>query len=344
MAKNESDIAFIDFLANERKKHPEISTNLNELLVSIAKSCQAIAGMLAKGALGGMLGDHEPIDTSGVNIQGEVQKKLDVMSNDTFIKMNEGGGNLAGMVSEEMEHPWPIPERHRRGRYLLSFDPLDGSSNIDVNVSVGSIFSILQAPEKADKIVAQDFLQPGSKQVAAGYAIYGPSTILVVTTGHGVHSFTMDPNTGEFFLSNANMTIPEGSAEFAINASNSRFWQSPIRRYIDECLAGKSGPRDKDFNMRWIGSLVAEAHRILTRGGVFLYPRDNKKPAKAGRLRLLYEASPISFLIEQAKGKASTGHEPILSVHPESLHQRIAFIFGSANEVERIEQYHKEST
>ncbi|MBP9655761.1 MAG: class 1 fructose-bisphosphatase, partial [Rhodocyclaceae bacterium] len=252
------------------------------------------------------------------------------------------GGELAGMVSEENEAPIPLPASDQRGKYLLAFDPLDGSSNIDVNVAVGSIFSVLRAPRPGEDATAAEFLQPGSQQVAAGYAIYGPSTMLMLSVGNGVAGFTLDPIIGEFYLTHPDIRVPETTREFAINASNSRFWEQPVRRYVDECLAGRTGARGADFNMRWIASLVAETHRILMRGGVFLYPRDRKDPAKPGRLRLLYECNPIGFLIEQAGGRASTGVRPVLDVQPESLHQRVGFVFGSKEEVERIERYHNE--
>jgi fructose-1,6-bisphosphatase I/sedoheptulose-1,7-bisphosphatase len=265
-----------------------------------------------------------------------------VLSNDVFIRVTEWGGNLAGMASEEMDLPYQIPGQYPRGKYLLVFDPLDGSSNIDVNVSVGSIFSVLRAPESGRDVVDADFFQPGTQQVAAGYALYGPTTMLILTVGNGVYGFTLDPNLGEFMLTHPQMKIPQDTQEFAINASNSRFWEPPVKRYVDECLAGKTGARGKDFNMRWIASMVAEAHRILMRGGVFMYPRDTKDPAKPGRLRLLYEANPIGFIMEQAGGRASTGRQAILEVVPTSLHQRIGLVFGSRNEVERIERYHTE--
>jgi fructose-1,6-bisphosphatase I/sedoheptulose-1,7-bisphosphatase len=268
--------------------------------------------------------------------------QLDVMANEVFTHTNEWGGQLAGMLSEEMEKPYEIPAEYPRGRYLLLFDPLDGSSNIDVNVAVGSIFSVLRCPEGVTHPSESDFLQPGSAQVCAGYAIYGPSTMLVLTTGRGVNGFTLDREIGEFMLTHPNLQIPHDTAEFAINASNSRFWEPAVKRYVNECIAGKSGPRGRDFNMRWIASLVAEAHRILMRGGVFMYPRDRKDLEKPGRLRLLYEANPIGFVIEQAGGRASTGYQPILSVQPESLHQRIGFVFGARAEVERIERYHRD--
>jgi fructose-1,6-bisphosphatase I/sedoheptulose-1,7-bisphosphatase len=260
--------------------------------------------------------------------------------------MNEWSGHLAGMASEEMDEPRQIAAEYSRGHYLLLFDPLDGSSNIDVNVSVGSVFSILRAPQdvvdSGRDVTTADFLQPGSTQVAAGYAIYGPATMLVMSVGNGVAGFTLNPNLGEFVLTHPDIQVPPETQEFAINTSNSRFWEQPVKRYVDECLAGKTGPRGKDFNMRWIASMVAEAHRILMRGGVFMYPRDNKDPARPGRLRLLYEANPIGFIIEQARGRASTGRQPVLDVTPTALHQRIGLVFGSRSEVERIERYHQQ--
>ena len=325
------------FLIEERRRHPGASGELNALILDVALACKAISRAVAHGALGGVLGN-----AATTNIQGETQKKLDVVANDLFLRSNEWGGHLAGMVSEEMEAPYVIPAQYPKGRYLLVFDPLDGSSNSDVNVSVGSIFSILRAPNPGADAAAADFLQPGHQQVCAGYAVYGPSTMLVLTVGTGVHAFTLDRALGEFFLTHADLRIPAATSEFAINASNSRFWEPAVKRYVDECLAGNTGARRKDFNMRWIASLVAETHRILMRGGVFLYPRDTRDPAKAGRLRMLYEANPIAFIVEQAEGRASTGRGRVLDAVPEALHQRIGFVFGSCEEVERIEQYHRD--
>ena len=334
------------YLIEERRRFPGASGNFNALVLDAALACKAIARAVAFGELGGVLGNHEAETGGAINVQGETQKKLDVLSNRYFTRLNEWGGNLAGMASEEMEEPYQIPAEHVRGKYLLVFDPLDGSSNIDVNVSVGSIFSILRAPhdviDSGRDVVVADFLQPGSKQVAAGYALYGPTTMLVLSVGNGVVGFTLDPTLGEFMLTHRDIKVPVDTQEFAINASNSRFWEAPVKRYVDECLAGKTGPRGKDFNMRWIASMVAEAHRILMRGGVFLYPRDTKDAAKPGRLRLLYEANPVGFIMEQAGGRASTGRVPVLGVKPTALHQRIALVFGSKNEVERIERYHSE--
>ena len=329
------------FLIEERRRFPEASGDFNALILDVALACKAIARSVSFGALGDVLGAQ-----GSTNVQGEAQQKLDVISNEMFMRANEWGGHLAGMASEEMEQPYPIPREFPRGKYLLVFDPLDGSSNIDVNVSVGSIFSVLRAPAdvlaSGRDVTVDDFLQPGARQVAAGYALYGPTTMLMLTVGSGVYGFTLDPNLGEFKLTHPRIRIPEDTHEFAINASNSRFWEAPVKRYVDECMAGRTGVRGKDFNMRWIASMVAEAHRILMRGGVFMYPRDTKDPSKPGRLRLLYEANPVGFIMEQAGGRASTGQVPMLSVQPTSLHQRIGLVFGSKNEVERIERYHAE--
>ena len=330
------------FLIEERRKFPSASGDFNALILDVALACKAIARSVAFGALGEATGAVEGEVGGAVNVQGETQKPLDVLSNIAFIRRTEWAGNLAGLASEEMDLPYQIPAQYPRGKYLLVFDPLDGSSNIDVNVSVGSIFSVLRAPETGRDVTEADFLQAGTRQVAAGYAIYGPTTMLVLTLGNGVQGFTLDPNLGEFMLTHQQITVPPDTQEFAINASNSRFWEAPVKRYVDECLAGKTGPRGKDFNMRWIASMVAEAHRILMRGGVFMYPRDTKDLSKPGRLRLLYEANPIGMVMEQAGGRASTGELPVLNIEPRALHQRIGLVFGSRNEVERIERYHRE--
>ena len=360
------------YLIEERRRFPQASGDLNALILDISIACKAIARIVSFGEVSDALTAAAPA-AGNVNVQGEVQKPLDVMSNDIFIRMNEWNGHLAGMASEEMDQPRQIPTSYSRGKYLLVFDPLDGSSNIDVNVSVGSIFSILRAPQDAidsgRDVTEADFLQPGATQVAAGYALYGPTTMFVLTVGNGVAGFTLNPNLGEFVLTHNKITVPVDTQEFAINSSNSRFWEPPVKRYVDECLAGKTGPRGKDFNTRWIASMVAEAHRILMRGGVFLYPRDSRvspqvaaarrpppegvgrlgsgpsptqDPINNGRLRLLYEANPIGFVMEQAGGRASTGRQAMLGVKPTALHQRIGLIFGSKNEVERIERYHHE--
>jgi fructose-1,6-bisphosphatase I len=325
------------FIIEEQRHVAGATGDFTSLLNDIVTACKVISNMVNHGALVGVLGS-----AGSENIQGETQKKLDILTNEVFIKSNEWAGHLAAMASEEMDTIYDIPARYPRGKYLLTFDPLDGSSNIDVNVSVGTIFSILRCPGGAEAPSERDFLQAGTQQVAAGYALYGPSTMMVLTTGNGVNGFTLDQNIGEFILTHPAMTIPADTREFAINASNMRFWEPPVGRYVQECLDGKEGPRGDDFNMRWIASMVAEVHRILTRGGVFLYPMDSKMKSKGigGKLRLLYEANPMSFIVEQAGGGSITGTERIMDLQPESLHQRVPVILGSKNEVERILGYH----
>lgn len=320
----------------EQLKGSSDSNALAALLVDVAAAIKAISAVVAKGALEGNQGSLQT-----QNVQGEIQKPLDVLTNDIIVRHCDWGGLLAGMVSEEVDAPIEIPTEYERGKYLLLFDPLDGSSNIDLNVAVGTIFSVLLHESEAAPDAA-DYLQPGRRQVAAGYAIYGPSTLIVLSVGHGTHGFTLDREIGNFILTHPNLTVPEETSEFAINTSNERFWEPPMQRYIDECKAGITGARKRDFNMRWIASMVAEVHRILIRGGVFMYPRDNKAPNKAGRLRLMYEANPMAMLIEQAGGVASTGRGRILDRQPEQIHQRVPVILGSRCEVERIETYHRE--
>jgi len=334
MSKN-----LVQFMIEEQRQIPGASDDLTGLIGDIVTACKQIAHSVNKGALIGVLGS-----AGSENVQGETQKKLDVITNELFIKANEWGGHLAAMASEEMDDIYPIPAQYPKGRYLLTFDPLDGSSNIDVNISVGTIFSILRCPEGSIHPTAEDFLQPGTEQVCAGYALYGPSTMLVLTTGHGVNGFTLDNDIGEFILTHPNMTIPVDTQEFAINMSNQRFWEAPVQRYVDECVKGKSlGGREKNFNMRWVASMVAEVHRILSRGGIFMYPFDTKEAGKAGKLRLLYEANPMSFIVEQAGGMSSTGRGRIMELKPTGLHQRVPVILGSRNEVERVVGYHKEA-
>ncbi|WP_019623815.1 class 1 fructose-bisphosphatase [Thioalkalivibrio thiocyanoxidans] len=309
------------------------------LLNDISVACKKISNLVDKGDLVGVLGS-----AGSENVQGETQKKLDIITNEVFIESLSHNGHAAGLASEEMDEICEMPAGAPRGHYLVLFDPLDGSSNIDVNVSVGTIFSILKAPEGVTDPKTEDFLQPGTKQVAAGYCLYGPSTMMVMATGQGVKMFTLDKDFGEFLLTKDSVNIPEDTQEFAINMSNSRFWEAPIKRYIDECLAGKEGPRGKDFNMRWVASMVAEVHRILCRGGVFMYPMDTKMKAKGttGKLRLMYEANPMSFIVEQAGGAATTGRERIMDISPEGIHQRVPVVLGAKNEVERITGYHNE--
>ena len=325
------------FIIEEQRHIQGATGDFTSLLNDVVTACKVISNLVNHGALVGVLG------AAGTeNVQGEDQKKMDVISNDVFLKTNEWSGHLAAMASEEMDEIYHIPSQYPRGKYLLTFDPLDGSSNIDVNVSVGTIFSILRCKGDSTNPTAQDFLQPGIEQVCAGYALYGPSTMMVLTTGKGVNGFTLDQNIGEFILTHPNMTIPEDTSEFAINASNSRHWEAPVKRYVDECLAGTEGSRGRDFNMRWVASMVAEVHRILTRGGVFMYPVDEKMKAKGGegKLRLLYEANPMSFIVEQAGGASTTGRERIMELQPKELHQRVPVVLGSKNEVALITSYH----
>ena len=333
MSKN---ISLTRYLVEQQREGGLIPSQLRLLLEVVARACKSISQAVNKGALGGVLGA-----TESENVQGEIQKKLDIIANEVLIEANEWGGHLAAMASEEMDSIYLVPHRYPQGEYLLLFDPLDGSSNIDVNVSIGTIFSVLVKPEGVG-VSEQDFLQPGSKQVAAGYCVYGPQTTLVLTVGDGVAMFTLDREQGSFVLTQENLRIPEDTKEFAINMSNMRHWDTPVKRYIDECLQGREGPRGKDFNMRWIASMVADVHRILTRGGVFLYPWDKREPHKAGKLRLMYEANPMSWLIEQAGGAATNGRQRILDIQPGQLHERVSVMLGSKNEVERVTRYHNE--
>jgi len=337
MTQPNKPIALTRFLIEEQRAG-RINADLRLLIEVVARACKSISHAVNKGALGGVLGD-----AGTGNIQGEAQKKLDVLSNEILIEANEWGGHLAGLASEEEDDFVAISGDYPRGKYLLLFDPLDGSSNIDVNISVGTIFSVLKCPEGVDKLETRHFLQPGTAQVAAGYTTYGPSTMLVLTVGHGTHAFTLDRELGSFLLTQRDMKIPEDTKEFAINMSNQRHWYAPMQQYVAELLEGKTGPRGKDFNMRWVASMVADVHRILTRGGIFIYPRDRKDPDKPGKLRLMYEANPMSFIVEQAGGAATNGTQRILDIQPSTLHQRVAVFLGSKNEVEVATRYHREA-
>ena len=331
-------ISLTRYLVEQQRVDGHIPSQLRLLLEVVARACKGISQAVNKGALGGVLG------TAGSeNVQGEVQKKLDIIANEVLIEANEWGGHLAGMASEEMDAIYVVPNRYPKGEYLLLFDPLDGSSNIDVNVSIGTIFSVLKMPEDDRGVDEGDFMQAGHRQVAAGYCVYGPQTTLVLTVGDGVAMFTLDREQGSFVLTEEKVTIPADTKEFAINMSNMRHWDAPVKRYVDECLAGTEGPRGKDFNMRWIASMVADVHRILTRGGIFMYPWDKREPHKPGKLRLMYEANPMSWLIEQAGGAATNGHQRILDIQPQHLHERVSVILGSKNEVERVTRYHAEA-
>ena len=330
-------ISLTRYLVEKQRLDDHIPGQLRLLLEVVARACKTISHAVNKGALGGVLGS-----AGSENVQGEVQKKLDIIANEVLIEANEWGGHLAAMASEEMEAIHVVPNRYPKGEYLLLFDPLDGSSNIDVNVSIGTIFSVLKMPEGDRGVEEQDFLQPGKCQVAAGYCVYGPQTTLVLTVGDGVAMFTLDREMGSFVLTQDAVQIPADTREFAINMSNMRHWDAPVKRYIDECLAGKDGPRAKDFNMRWVASMVADVHRIMTRGGIFMYPWDKREPNKPGKLRLMYEANPMAWLIEQAGGAATNGRERIMDVQPTQLHERVSVILGSKNEVDRVTQYHLE--
>ncbi len=303
---------------------------LADVIETISNTCKTIDLALQKGALAGVLGsaEHE-------NVQGETQKKLDVISNDYLIDALKINKNVGGLASEELDDFTPAQDN---GQYLVLFDPLDGSSNIDINMCVGTIFSILPAKNAVTQAV--DFLQAGTEQVAAGYVLYGPSTMMALTVGAGTVFFTFDPDTQEFLLTSENIQVAADTQEYAINASNQRHWEAPVKRYIEELQAGKTSVREKDFNMRWVACMVGDIHRILCRSGIFLYPYDTKDPKKAGRLRLMYEANPMSMLMEQAGGASTTGRVRIMEIQPTELHQRVPVIIGSKNEVELVTHYH----
>ena len=322
-----SNLTLSQFL---QKQDGNLTPELSQVIETIANTCKTIDQALQKGALAGVLGsaEHE-------NIQGETQKKLDVISNDYLIDALKVHPQVGGLASEELDE---FTAAQENGKYLVLFDPLDGSSNIDINMCVGTIFSIL--PAKNAITQAEDFMQAGVNQAAAGYVLYGPSTMMALTVGAGVVFFTFDPEAQEFLLTSENISVAADTKEYAINASNQRHWETPVKRYIDELLAGKIGPREKDFNMRWVACMVGDIHRILCRTGIFMYPYDTKDPKKAGRLRLMYEANPMSMLMEQAGGASTTGRVRILDIQPTELHQRVPVIIGSKNEVNLVTSYH----
>lgn len=310
------------------------------LLNDITIACKGISNLVNRGDLAGVLGV-----TDTQNTMGDVQKKMDLIANDIFIDALQNNGHCAGMASEEMDDVLTIPDDKPRGHYLVTFDPLDGSSNMDINMDVGAIFSVLKAPEGKINPTAEDFSRAGVEQVAAGYCLYGPSTMMVLTTGNGVNGFTLCSSVGEFILTHPDMTIPEETSEFAINASNQRFWEKPVQDYIADCTQGEEGKLGKRYNMRWVAAMVGEIHRILCRGGVFLYPIDERNREAGGKLRLLYEGNPMAMIVEQAGGAAYTGYERILEVKPNGdPHQRVPVIMGSKNEVEKIMAYHKNAS
>ncbi len=323
------------YLIEEQRLYPEATGSFTLLMNDIALACKTISAAVRKGALVDVLGNA---DTS--NCQDEQQKKLDIIANDLFIKNNIWRGHIAAMASEEMDEVYPIPEGQPKGKYLLVFDPLDGSSNIDVDGPIGTIFSIMRSDK--ENPTEADFLQQGTKQVCAGYCLYGPATMIVISIGHGVHAFTLDPDIGEFVLTHKSIQIPEESNEYSINHSNRLGWEKPMLKYVEDREAGKNGPKGKRYTMRWVGAMVMDVHRILMRGGMFAYPIDEGIRAKGGRLRLMYEANPISYLVEQAGGIATTGYERILDINPEKLHQRVPVILGSKSEVTDILNYHKD--
>ncbi|QYK05898.1 class 1 fructose-bisphosphatase [Shewanella zhangzhouensis] len=312
-------------------KQSAISEELASLLTVLANTSKDISQAVRRGALAGVLG------VAGTeNVQGEDQKKLDVITNDMLKDALAAQGSVKALASEEEDEIVPLAQD---GQFLVCFDPLDGSSNIDINSLVGTIFSVLPAP--SGDVSEQSFLQSGRKQVAAGYVLYGPSTMLALTTGQGVQLFTLDPVSGDYLLTVDGVQISPDTGEFAINMSNQRFWEPGMQAYITDLIQGKEGPRGKNFNMRWIAAMVGDVHRVLCRGGLFTYPTDTKDPKKPFKLRLMYEANPMAFLVEQAGGKASTGYETILDIAPSEIHQRVAVILGSANEVDACLGYHK---
>jgi len=323
---------FKQYLVGAKPKGAAISAGLQDLLLAVVNTCSTLSHEVAQGALIGLLGS-----AGSGNVQGEVQQKLDIIANDQLMEGVKGCKSLAGLASEEMELPVVV---QGTGDYLLLFDPLDGSSNIDVNVSIGTIFSILKKQDPSAPLQTSDFLLSGRHQVAAGYVVYGPQTTMALTLGDGVVMFTLNKEAGEFLLIKDAVTISPSTKEFAINMSNMRHWADPVRRYVEECLAGTTGARDKDFNMRWIASMVADVHRVLCRGGVFMYPWDKRDPKRAGKLRLMYEANPMSFLVEQAGGASINGTQIIMDLQPTGLHERVSVMLGSKEEIDRLKQYH----
>jgi fructose-1,6-bisphosphatase len=325
---------FSKFIIEDQRRRANPDPDLTALLNDIQTACKFIASSVSRGALDqGAAGSQSAADHQGVVLEN---------ANDIMLRECESGGKLSGIVYEGIDEPYQIALDYPRGRYLLVFDALDGSTNLDVNVTVGTIFAVLRAPAGVEAPTTADFLQPGTAQVAAGYALYGPTSILVVTTGHGVHGFTLDREIGAYTLTHPEMRIPEETCDFAIDASNERFWEPPIKHYVQECIDGQTGSRGADFNMRWMDSLVVEVNRILVRGGLFIDPRNTNDAGKKGRFRLLYEANPMAMIVEAAGGAASTGRERILDIVPTELHHRTPVILGSRKEVERLARLHAE--
>ncbi len=324
-------VSFSRFIIEQQRLHPGASGDFTLLLSDIVKAIKAISFQVSHGPLHGILGK-----TAQKNIHGERQAKLDLIAHDLIVDTVEYSGLLAAMASEELDDIYQIPSDYPKGRYLLVFDPLDGSSNIATNVSVGTIFALYKCQEQSGEVDASTFFQKGVKQVCAGYAIYGPATMLVFTTGHGVHGFTLDRQVGEFLLTHPDIKIPAGKKEFAINMSNQHFWSQKVKQYVKSNTLSNSDASGPMYNMRWIASLVAEVHRILMRGGIFLYPEDERPGRDDGHLRLLYEANPMSMIVENAGGKSITGSERVLELQPKALHQKVPLVLGCGQEVDRF--------
>ncbi|EGN75301.1 fructose-1,6-bisphosphatase [Idiomarina sp. A28L] len=309
-----------------------VPLHLISVINTLLTATKEISHLLHQGSLAGTLGS-----TLDQNIQGETQKKLDIVSNQLIKNMLLETNLVHAVASEEEDF---VVMGNPDAKYLVAFDPLDGSSNIDINGSVGTIFSILEKPDHAAE-GTDLFLQTGDEQIAAGYILYGPSTMLVLTTGKGVRMFTLDHTVGEFLLTVEQVRVPEDTKEFAINMSNRRFWTDPMEHYIADLLIGSEGIRKKNFNMRWNAAMVSDVHRVLSRGGIFAYPADCRNPDKPCKLRLMYEANPMSFLVEQAGGRSSTGYERIMSLQPTDIHERVSVVMGSRNEVDICLDYFK---
>lgn len=318
------------YLIEYERANPE-KKGLKAAVEDVTKACIRIMDLVGRGPLIGIYGE-----AGETNVQGEDQQKLDILSNQILLDMLAWSGNWAGLASEEMENIFHIPAHYPKGKFLCAFDPLDGSGNIDINMPIGTIFSILPYDKGQEAPHNKDFLRPGRDQVAAGYVLYGASTMMVLTIGDGVHSFTFDRSIGEFFRTQSNLTIPE-TPNYSVNASNYRHWSKPVKQYVDECLAGIDGSRQKNYNMRWMGCMVADSHRMIAKGGMFMYPSDARDPSKPGKLRLLYECNPMSFIAEQAGGRSITDNDNTLDIQPTSLHQRVPLMMGHKSEIDYLE-------
>ncbi len=307
-------------------------TALSEVITTVTDVGKTIAQLLRKGALADILGE-----AGNQNVQGEEQKKLDVLANDLLLDALAQNIHCAGVASEELDHATPA---NADGNLLVLFDPLDGSSNIDINMAVGTIFSILPYQRQGQASEDKDFLQTGHKQLAAGYLLYGTSTMLALTITDNVVMFSLDPDSGDYILIEDNVQIDADTSEYSVNSSNYRYWRAPMQQYVDELIAGEAGIRGRDFNTRWVAAMVGDVHRILCRGGLFTYPFDTKYANKAGKLRLMYEANPMSLLIERAGGSATDAVNRILDIEPTDIHQRVPVVLGSKNEVNYVKDLH----